>query len=267
MSQASSFTSGFPPTAADRENSNYSGTPSQASSIWNWENFYPPSPPESEFFKQRAHFNQSNNRQGFDLDETETERSEYDFFESKGENHHHPKHDFTETEREEVQCSEWGDHYSSTTSSSDEEEQLERVSRANMGVGSNFGSSVRAESVAGTEATAAPPPYPAPPKYAASTSKSEKSEDSSTSYKNHEISDMKMVVRHKDLKEIVDAIKDNFEKAAAAGDQVSELLETGRAQLDSSFRQLKSITKYSHSIFFYLNCFIIIFLGQKIALI
>ncbi|MCZ8633097.1 MAG: hypothetical protein N7Q72_07535, partial [Spiroplasma sp. Tabriz.8] len=31
------------------------------------------------------------------------------------------------------------------------------------------------------------------------------------------------------------------EKAAAAGDQVSKLLEIGRAQLDSSFGQLKSI--------------------------
>jgi hypothetical protein len=45
---------------------------------------------------------------------------------------------------------------------------------------------------------------------------------------------MKMV-RHKDLKEIVDAIKENFDKAAAAGDQVSEMLE-----LDRNFRQLKS---------------------------
>jgi hypothetical protein len=51
---------------------------------------------------------------------------------------------------------------------------------------------------------------------------------------------MKMVVRHKDLNEIVGAIKENFDKAAAAGDQVSEMLEIGRAQLDRSFRQLKS---------------------------
>ena len=51
---------------------------------------------------------------------------------------------------------------------------------------------------------------------------------------------MKMVVRHKDLKEIVEAIKENFDKAVAAGDQVSEMLEIGGAQLDQSFRQLKS---------------------------
>ena len=159
----------------------------------------------------------------------ETERSEYDFFNSKPQ--HQEKHDFTETEREEVQCSEWGDHYSSTSSSGDEDDD-ERDSRSEMGVRSNFGSSTRAESAA---AEAAPPPAP---NYAPSSSKSERMEDSSVSY--GEISDMKMVVRHKDLKEIVEAIKENFEKAASAGDQVSEMLETGRAQLDRSFRQLKS---------------------------
>ena len=36
---------------------------------------------------------------------------------------------------------------------------------------------------------------------------------------------MKMVVKHKDLKEIVEAIKQNFDKAATDGDQVSEMLE------------------------------------------
>lgn len=167
--------------------------------------------------------------------ETETERSEYDFFNPTAQKHHHLKHEFTETEREEVQCSEWGDRYGTTSSSEEEDEDDDRDLRSEMGVRSNFGSSVRAESVA-TAAAPAPPP----PRYAASTSKSERSEDSSASYRSREISDMKMVVRHKDLKEIVEAIKENFEKAAAAGDQVSEMLETGRAQLDRSFRQLKS---------------------------
>lgn len=36
------------------------------------------------------------------------------------------------------------------------------------------------------------------------------------------------------------AIEEYFDKAAAAGEQVSEMLETGRAQLDRSFSKLKS---------------------------
>uniref|UniRef100_A0A803PKN6 Uncharacterized protein n=1 Tax=Cannabis sativa TaxID=3483 RepID=A0A803PKN6_CANSA len=229
QSQKSNFTTGFP--TAFQANSTYTSTPSQASSIWNWENFYPPSPPDSEFFNQRR---------------TETKQ----FPQEKQSNHddddedhlHHQKHDFTETEREEVQCSEWGDHYSTTSSSEDEDD--DRDSRSEMGVHSNFGSSTRAESVS---AATAPVQPPQPPKYAASTSKSERrTENSSANY--GEISDMKMVVRHKDLKEIVEAIKENFEKAAAAGDQVSEMLETGRAQLDRSFKQLKKTVYHSSSV-------------------
>ncbi|KAL5538101.1 hypothetical protein UlMin_044324 [Ulmus minor] len=250
QSLKSNFTGGFP--TAFQANSTYSGTPSQASSMWNWENFYPPSPPDSEFFNQRAqpkefHHEKESKHGGLSNDEfedemeTETERSEYDFFNSKAQSHHE-KRDFTETEREEVQCSEWGDHYS--TSSSSEDEDDDRDSRSEMGVRSNFGSSVRAESVSGGGGGGAPPPPM--PKYAASTSKSERTEDSYAGY--GEISDMKMVVRHKNLKEIVEAIKENFEKAAAAGDQVSEMLETGRAQLDRSFRQLKKTVYHSSSV-------------------
>ena len=60
------------------------------------------------------------------------------------------------------------------------------------------------------------------------------------SYTAGEMSDRRMVVRHKDLKDIMEAIKEYFDKEAAAGDQVSETLEVGRAQLDWSFRQLNS---------------------------
>lgn len=49
-----------------------------------------------------------------------------------------------------------------------------------------------------------------------------------------------MVVRHRDLAEIVAALEEYFVKAAGAGEQVSEILETGRDQLDRSFRQLRS---------------------------
>ncbi|CAL9219894.1 unnamed protein product [Arabidopsis halleri] len=56
-----------------------------------------------------------------------------------------------------------------------------------------------------------------------------------------------MVVRHRDLKEIVDAIKENFDKAASAGDQVSQMLHLGRAQLDHSFSQLKTNPRFLSS--------------------
>ena len=51
---------------------------------------------------------------------------------------------------------------------------------------------------------------------------------------------MKVVVRRKDFKEIVTAIKENFKKVASAGDKVFEMLEIGPAQLNQSFKQLKS---------------------------
>lgn len=70
--------------------------------------------------------------------------------------------------------------------------------------------------------------------------KAEDEAGSSVRYRGGDVMDMKMVVRHRDLKEIVEAIKENFEKAAMAGDQISELLEISRAQLDRSFRQLRS---------------------------
>ncbi|GLT62930.1 hypothetical protein SLA2020_355320 [Shorea laevis] len=54
---------------------------------------------------------------------------------------------------------------------------------------------------------------------------------------------------HKSLKEIADAIKENFDKAAAAGDQVSRMLEIGQAQFDRSFRQLKKTVYHSSSVF------------------
>ncbi|KAJ8447277.1 hypothetical protein Cgig2_013054 [Carnegiea gigantea] len=240
-------------------NSTYSETPSQASSVWNWENFYPPSPPESEFFNnynfqnnehQRQHQPQYHNNHHLAVDEEEEER---------------------ESEREEVHCSEWGDHYSTTSSDTDEgdidgdgdvdgdDERETRSEISELRSRSHFGSSsVRSEPVG----------RPGPPP--ASSVKSqmgmgklmgkldEKSEDdgvssSSASWKNgREVcgsEDMKIVVRHKDLKEIVFSIKDYFDMAAAAGDQVSEMLETGRAQLDRSFQRLKKTVYHSSGVF------------------
>ena len=296
QSQRSNFPSSFFPTA-HQANSTYSSTPSQASSVWNWENFYPPSPPDSEYFRNRAqnqqsHFHKLEENHGHhleteDFEGEETERSEYDFFQnrkpepiqnrkhqyqhhdedtekfeydffqnrkpepiqSQKDRYQHHDQDYTETEREEVQCSEWGDHYSTTTSSDEEEEDAE--SRSEIGTRPNFGSSVRAESVTRASTTPAPPP-----KMYRTPSKTEKFDDggSSASYRTGEVMDMTMVVRHRDLREIVEAIKDNFEKAARAGDQVSEMLEISKAQLDRSFRQLRSKFFYSNVKSFTFNC-------------
>ncbi|KAL8495677.1 hypothetical protein ACS0TY_019697 [Phlomoides rotata] len=161
-----------------------------------------------------------------------------------------------ETEREEVQCSEWGDHdhYSSSTSSSDDDNDDEREdlkSRSDFGTRSNFGS-VKNE--------AAPPPPPANlghphvnpnPKLFSKSEKLSAEDDgkSSVSWGDGNDrggnSDRRIVVRHKDLAEIVAAIREYFDKAASAGDQVSEMLETGRAQLDRSLKQLKKTVYHS----------------------
>ncbi|XP_050282499.1 nitrate regulatory gene2 protein [Quercus robur] len=260
----------YGPTAY-QAGSTYSSTPSQsqASSVWNWENFYPPSPPDSEFFHQRAqsldvphrshHLDpdyDDDEHEGEVHDGHETEKSEYDFFEKKVENNRKIPEATTTEQREEVECSEWDDHYSTTTSSSDEEEEEEdeegeggargrgdeddRDLRSEIGARSNFGSSVRAESVR----SELPRTYP---------TRSENLEDAAASssagmsYTAGEMSDRRMVVRHKDLKEIAEAIKEYFDKEAAAGDQVSEMLEVGRAQLDRSFRQLKKTVYHSNS--------------------
>ncbi|KAH6771180.1 hypothetical protein C2S52_015983 [Perilla frutescens var. hirtella] len=47
----SSFTSSPPPNHNFSYNSTFSSTHSHTSSMWNWENFYPPpSPPDSKYF-------------------------------------------------------------------------------------------------------------------------------------------------------------------------------------------------------------------------
>ncbi|QHO39978.1 hypothetical protein HN51_006098 [Arachis hypogaea] len=306
--------------------STYSTTPSQASSVWNWENFYPPPPPPpppaSDYFDQRSHVstNITNNKKQcsqIDTEEEEDEehyseededeeysgprseqnfntnqhhhhhqqqhqhqrqqldddeRSEYDFF-KHGEQasfrkqasfkkegmsfqkQHHLIEDYAETEREEVHCSEWGDHYSTTTSSDDdggghggrvgavveEEEEDSRSERSR----SNFGSSVRGSSMRGSSVVGDPvtPPPPMAGKKAAPVAE----EDDARS-KYGEMMEMKMVVRHKDLKEIVEAIKESFDKAAVAGDQVSEMLQISQAQLDRSFKQLRKTVYHSSSL-------------------
>ncbi|KAK9040454.1 hypothetical protein V6N11_015613 [Hibiscus sabdariffa] len=274
QSSKSGFSNNFFPTAY-QANSTYSNTPSQASSVWNWENFYPPSPPDSEFFDQkqqqkrkqqllphRPHHLDSNYPE--ESEYTETEKSEYDFFRPHNLNNRYNinsvngKSNFDEeTEREEVQCSEWGDHdHYTTTSSSDEDADV--ASRSEFGNRSNFSSSMRGESEKLHHLhNQTPPPVKIQPQqqmYGAVAgnkmdSKSVDAGSSAGSYRTGAMMDMNMVVRHRDLKEIVDAIKENFDKAAAAGDQVSEMLEISRAQIEKSFRQLKKTVYHSSSMF------------------
>nr|KYP43153.1 hypothetical protein KK1_035412 [Cajanus cajan] len=205
---------------------------SQASSVWNWENFHPPpSPPGSDYFRQQKQ-NHKSKTPNFETSESESE-STYNMFHSRPqrnlktenanvdsqqreevtESEYEYLHEPVQPEREEVECSEWEDRYTSSSSSEPEE-----------GV-TGFGSAARAESVAGGGAPAA---------------KDEKKGDDAT--------EANVAVRHRDLKEIVEAVRDNFEKAAVAGDQLSEMLEVNRAHLDRSFKQLRKTLYHSNSI-------------------
>ncbi|KAL1217147.1 Nitrate regulatory gene2 protein [Cardamine amara subsp. amara] len=204
-SPVTSASRSFFPTAHQRQHSSLSRSPSQASSVWNWENFYPPSPPDSEFFERKAR-RQKQQHPPSDYD-AETERSEH--------------------EREEVHCSEWGDdhdRYTATTSSDGDGEPETHVSR------SGIEEPVKQQKEQGALGKD-------------NTCNSDHVTTSSVCYKT------KMVVRHKDLKEILDAVQDYFDKAASAGDQVSAMLEIGRAELDRSFRKLRKTVYHSSSVF------------------
>ncbi|CAH8265985.1 unnamed protein product [Arabidopsis lyrata] len=256
-SERSNFMPSFFPTA--HQNSTYSATPSQASSVWNWENFYPPSPPDSEFFNRKSQERKQQNRYGdlADGEDTETERSEHEFFHMKKEKQFESMNsaaveEEVETEREEVQCSEWEDHdHYSTTSSSDaaeeEEEEEDRESISEIGTRSDFGSSVRSSSMRRQYHQQQQQPQAMPQEYGGVAQEKYRKADDATSSGSYR-GGGEMVVRHRDLKEIVDAIKENFDKAASAGDQVSQMLHLGRAQLDRSFSQLKKTVIHSSSV-------------------
>lgn len=205
---------------------------SQTSSVWNWENFHPPpSPPGSDYFRQRQNHKQqtttnfetsesesesmynpfrSNSQRNRKIDnstnvDSQEQKAEPEISESETESEEKYLHEPVQTEREEVRCSEWEDRYSSSSSSEQEE----------GGVGVTSPS--KAQYVAGGYAPGA---------------KNEKVSDN--------VAEAKVAVRHRDLKEIVEAVRENFEKAAVAGDQLSEMLEVSRAHLDQSFKQLRS---------------------------
>ncbi|KAF8110797.1 hypothetical protein N665_0079s0109 [Sinapis alba] len=202
------------------QNSTYSATPSHASSVWNWENFYPPSPPDSEFFDKKAQ------------EQRETERTEHASNTKKKKNSMVDEEE--ETEREEVQCSSWDvqDHYITTSSSEEEEDDDNMESVSEIGTTTTARASKRQHHQQAS---------PMPREY-------DKADDDATTYSGSYRGGGDVAVRHRDLKEIADAIKEYFDKAAAAGDQVSQMLELGRAQLDGSFRQLKKTVIHSSSI-------------------
>ncbi|CAI9101248.1 OLC1v1038526C1 [Oldenlandia corymbosa var. corymbosa] len=321
-----------------KPNASYANTPSQASSVWNWENFYPPSPPDSEYFEQlKNKKNPSDPRSDVDDDEEEDDkRSRYsvrsskysqdeihhrqmmqqqhnnninkrfDFFdddkasnyssysnysraESKmnenvfarkkgvGNSPHHlnrwdsdeeddDEETERETEREEVQCSEWGDHdhYSTTSSSSSgDDEAGERDSRSGIGTRSKVESKINSTATASVSSKMGFDPSSKinmvsggaaakfPEKFSSSDGSSTVSWGNNNNVKGDKemVADRRIVVRHKDLVEIVGAIKEYFDKAAAAGEQVSEMLEIGKAQLDRNFSKLKKTVYHSSGVF------------------
>lgn len=198
----SDFPNWFIPTAHQNES-----TASETSSVWNWENFQPPpSPPNSEYFRQRS---QPPNHKLENPESDTSSESFYNMFHSKIHLQNHKTEteqelDRLETEREEVRCSDWEDCYRST-SSSDRDEVIAGLKSSEKSP----------EFVAGVEVPVR---------------------------KDEEVNVEKVKMKHKDLKEIVEVIRDNFEKAAVAGDRLSEILQISRAQLDRSFSQLKSKT-------------------------
>ncbi|KAL4344004.1 hypothetical protein S245_036800 [Arachis hypogaea] len=90
------------------------------------------------------------------------------------------------------------------------------------------------------------PVMPPPPMAGKKAAPVAEEDDARSKYE--EMMEMKMVVRHKDLKEIVEAIKERFDKAAVTGDQVSEMLQISQAQLDRSFKQLRSLFSSSYAL-------------------
>lgn len=158
-----------------------------------------------------------------------------------------------ETEREEVQCSEWDDHdhYSTTSSSSDDNVEEDSEPRSDYGTQSNLGSAKKGSAAAANNNNMRNASVNLNPNFSSKLDKLSSGDDSKSSVSwgngNGEgiNSDRSLVVRHKDLAEIVSAIREYFDNAASAGEKVSEMLEIGRAQFDRSFKQLRKTVYHS----------------------
>ncbi|XP_074571231.1 protein ROLLING AND ERECT LEAF 2-like [Curcuma longa] len=242
----------FPPV-----NWAYATTPSQSSSTWDWENFYPPSPPDSEFYERRkAELEEKSRMQHHlpleeEVDQSDEERDAGEEEEGYGEG------------KEEVRCRDWGEHYRSTTSSStrsDSEPELEDDGDNQRGAFSRSENMPAGSEYSGFAASQAPPSEIASsaaaeaklrlrPRLVVESSLARwhgggRGESSSTSA----AAELTLAVRHHNLAEIVAALEEYFVKAADAGNAISDLLEIGRAQFDGSFRQLKKTVYHSNSV-------------------
>lgn len=220
------------------------GTPS-SSSAWDWENFYPPSPPDSEFFDRRKTDLEEANRLR-ELDE-EVDKARTRSYLHPGSRDRLKEEDEDEVatddeeDDEDAHCGGWEDeedHYASTTTSETRSEEGELGNRSECGFAarSEYGGTAPSEYAAAV---------PAPLQLRRRDERSEAGDSSSTVTA---ATEMRMVVRHRTLSEIVAAIEEYFVKAADAGDGVSELLEASRAQLDRNFRQLKKTVYHSNSV-------------------
>ncbi|PKA61146.1 hypothetical protein AXF42_Ash006042 [Apostasia shenzhenica] len=244
-SAAKKHSNRFPSAAAGATNafnSTFATTPSQASSVWDWENFYPPSPPGSDFFNQ-----------------LKAEKKEEESDEEMEENHqpnlqHHLPHEDDDDECHDFrhdQCS--SSTSSSTKSEYNEEDEEERYSRSEgMATRSDIGGSSSVDiggrvrpvaSEIGSSTAAGKSLLRERSDFGSSSAGWNTRDDSSSATGN-----LKLVVRHRDLVEIVASLEEYFKLAAAAGEPVSDLLEIGRAQFERSFRQLKKTVYHSNSV-------------------
>ncbi|KAK8945823.1 hypothetical protein KSP40_PGU021724 [Platanthera guangdongensis] len=231
--------------ASKRQSNRFANTPSQASSAWDWENFYPPSPPGSDFFNQLK----------------EKVIDEEDSDDEPGETHHHhlPQDDEDRHYGAGARDFRDGRHGSSTSSSTksdcddnDEEDEEERCSRSEgTATRSDFGGSSSID--VGARIRPAPSDTGSTFTPVGKSINRERSEFGGSSGWNDRddssaAGDLRLVVGHRDLAGIVASLEEYFVKAASAGEPVCDLLEIGRAQLDRSFRQLKKTVYHSNSL-------------------
>uniref|UniRef100_A0A1D1YPM2 Uncharacterized protein n=1 Tax=Anthurium amnicola TaxID=1678845 RepID=A0A1D1YPM2_9ARAE len=279
---------GKPPAAAVGkyphlpENFTYATTPSQASSAWDWEKFYPPSPPSSEYFDrlQKERQRQEHGGDGSDGGGGHHLPDERDYEDEESDGDHGVRR--PEEYPEDVQCGDWRDQYSTTSSGSSvrsgpgsvrgddlvndyDDTRSEGIfaPRSELGPSamdrhrhhpnphhhlgprgpaSEFGSSSTATGLSGRKGAAAAAAMSTP------TSSEGGPGSSFRRGRGEDFGAVMKVVRHHDLKEIAAEIEEYFVKAAAAGEDVSDLLETGRAQFDRSFRQLRKTVYHSNSV-------------------
>lgn len=203
-----------------------------SSSAWEWENFYPPSPPDSEYFERRkAEIDSSNQQQQqyhhqlrevdeFSDDQEEGEEEGEGEFEEQEDQYMYNDQLKQQEDNDEMTCREWDERYTSTSSSStrSRSDGYDDTRSRSEAYGYQYGYDVQSTQEIGRSA---PTSEIAPPSSALTVGPG-------------------AAVHHRTLAEIAASIEEYFIKAAEAGSAVSELLETGRAQLDRSFSQLRS---------------------------